>query len=66
MKGAIMEAKINDKGELIINMGKLNPHDSKSGKTVVLATTEGNKSVPLTVNGKNIVAKVGCNVYTDK
>ncbi len=61
-----MEATINKDGDLIINMGKIKEHDSKSGKTVVLATTEGNKSVPLTVNGKNIVAKIGVNVYRDK
>jgi hypothetical protein len=61
-----MNAIINKEGELVINMGKLNAHESKSGKSIVLASTEGNKSVPLTVDGKNIVAKIGVNCYTDK
>ncbi len=37
---------------------------SKSGKSIVIASTEGNIAVGELPNGK--MAKIGCNVYTSK
>lgn len=39
----------------------LNPHPSKSGKTVVVATTEGNKKTGQSIDGKEVI--LGLNAY---
>jgi len=58
-----MEAKIEN-GKLIITISLVEPHSSKSGKTLVVATSSGNKPTGALVNGKPVV--VGLNAYINK
>ena len=66
MKGYTMEleAKI-DAGCLVIRL-PMNPTPvaSMSGKTLVVASTHGNKPTSLTVNGKPVI--IGVNAYIRK
>lgn len=40
------------------------PTLSQSGKTAILATTGGNVEIPLKVDNRQIVGKVGINLFT--
>ena len=42
----------------------LNPHPSKSGKTMVVASTNGNKATEATVDGRPVI--LGLNAYITK
>ena len=55
-----MKAEIKN-GKLIITMELMNPTPSKSGKTLVIATTHGNQ--PSTCQVKGQVVKIGVNAY---
>lgn len=56
-----MNAKIEG-GQLIITIPvNANPPPSKSGKTLVVASSYGNKTTTATVNGKPVV--IGLNAY---
>ena len=55
-----MKAEIKN-GKLIITMQLMNPTPSKSGKTLVVATTHGNQ--PSTVQVKGQVVTIGVNAY---
>lgn len=41
-----------------------NPTLSQSGKTAMLASTGGNIEIPLKVDGRQIVGKIGVNLFT--
>lgn len=51
-------------GNLIIEIPLQSPRPSASGKTLVVATTGGNKATTATVDGKPVV--VGLNAYIAK
>jgi len=55
-----MEARIEN-GKLIIEIPVTDPRPSASGKTLVVATSGGNKATTAIVNGKPVV--VGLNAY---
>ena len=55
-----MKATIEN-GELVIRVPIQPPTASKSGKTLIVATSEGNKATAAQVNGKPVV--VGLNAY---
>lgn len=55
-----MKAEIKN-GKLIITMQLMDPTPSKSGKTLVIATTHGNQ--PSTVQVKGQVVTIGVNAY---
>jgi hypothetical protein len=50
-----------EKGELVIRMPMQTPTPSASGKTLVVATSSGNKVTTATVDGKPIT--IGVNAY---
>lgn len=58
-----MDAKIVDKN-LVITLPLETPHASASGKTMVVATTRGNRETNAKIEGKNIV--IGVNAYFKK
>ena len=58
-----MEVKIEN-GKLIITIDLQEPTPSASGKTLVVATTHGNKVTECVVDGKNVV--IGLNAYIKK
>jgi len=55
-----MEARIEG-GKLIVTIDLVTPRPSKSGKTIMVATSGGNKVTAAVVNGKNVT--VGLNAY---
>lgn len=58
-----MNAKIEG-NNLVITIPMQMPRPSASGKTLVVATTSGNKPTAATVNGKPVI--VGLNAYIQK
>lgn len=48
-------------GKLIITIDMMEPRPSASGKTLVVATTSGNKMTDVKVAGKNVT--IGLNAY---
>lgn len=50
--------------ELVIRIKMQKPTASKSGKTLVVATSSGNKQTDVKVNGKFVT--IGFNAYIDK
>jgi hypothetical protein len=58
-----MEVKIEN-GKLIISIELQKPTPSKSGKTLVVATTHGNVTTDCVIDGKPVV--VGLNAYIKK
>lgn len=36
---------------------------SKTGKSMILATTGGNQAIAMTIDGKSVVVKCGVNLY---
>jgi hypothetical protein len=50
-----------ERNELVIRLPLQQPAPSSSGKTLVVASTHGNKTTTATVDGKPIV--VGVNAY---
>lgn len=56
-----LKAEIKD-GNLVITIPVCNPPvPSKSGKSDIVASTNGNATTPLMVQGKNVV--IGLNAY---
>ena len=55
-----MEARIEGK-KLILTLDLLTPRPSKSGKTLVVATTNGNKATAVLIDGQPVI--VGVNAY---
>ena len=55
-----MHVKI-DNGNLVISIPLQTPTPSSSGKTLIVATSGGNKQTDAIVNGKNVT--VGVNAY---
>lgn len=58
-----MDVKIEN-GKLIISIDMQEPTPSASGKTLVVATTHGNVSTDVMIDGKNLV--IGLNAYIKK
>lgn len=58
-----MQVTIEGK-QLVIKLDLQAPHPSKSGKTLVVATTNGNVVTAATVEGKPIT--IGVNAYIHK
>lgn len=50
--------------ELVIRIPLQDPRPSSSGKTLVVASSNGNKKTDVQVNGQNVV--VGLNAYINK
>ena len=50
-----------ENNELVIRIAMQEPRPSASGKTLVVATSSGNKTTEATVNGKPIT--IGLNAY---
>lgn len=50
--------------ELVIRIPMNEPRPSASGKTLVVATTSGNKTTEATVNGKPVI--IGLNAYIQR
>ena len=59
-----MKAEINSKNELIVTIPLTDPRPSASGKTLVVATSGGNKPTAATVNGKPVI--IGLNAYIQR
>ncbi len=58
-----MKAEIKD-GNLVITMPiNPNPSPSASGKTLVVASSSGNKQTDVIVNGKNVTIGVNAYIY---
>jgi hypothetical protein len=55
-----MQVEIKDKS-IVITLPLETPHPSKTGKTLTVASTYGNKTTTATVNGKPVT--VGVNAY---
>lgn len=51
-------------GKLVIEIDMQNPHPSKSGKTLIVASTNGIQPTTAQVNGK--VVKLGLNAFIAK
>jgi len=59
---AVREVKVDEKAKTLTVVMELDaPHESKSGKTMVIASTNGNQVTDATFKGKPIV--VGVNAY---
>jgi len=58
-----MKVEIKD-GNLIIIIAMNEPRPSASGKTLVVASTNGNKPTEVLVNGKPVV--IGLNAYINR
>lgn len=56
-----MEAKIEN-GQLTVTL-PINMQPSKSGKTMLVATTHGNHATTATVDGKPVIVSVNAYVY---
>ena len=57
-----MDAKIKD-GKLVLTL-EINPTPSKSGKSIVVASTRGNVQTSVQHEGKNVT--IGVNAYVPK
>ena len=58
-----MKAEVKD-GNLVITMPiNPNPSPSASGKTLVVASSSGNKQTDVIVNGKNVTIGVNAYIY---
>lgn len=55
-----MKTEIKD-GALVITLPLQDPTPSKSGKTLVVASTQGNKTTNVTIDGKPVT--IGLNAY---
>jgi hypothetical protein len=53
-----------ENNELVIRLPMQEPRPSASGKTLVVATTSGNKTTEANVNGKPII--IGLNAYIQR
>lgn len=53
-----------EKNELVIRIPMVEPRPSASGKTLVVASSGGNKATTATVNGKPVI--IGLNAYITK
>ena len=53
-----------ENGELVIRMPLGTPQPSASGKTLVVASTRGNKTTDLKIDGKPVT--IGLNAYIPK
>ena len=53
-----------ENNELVIRVPMQEPRPSASGKTLVVATTSGNKITEATVNGKRVI--IGLNAYIQR
>lgn len=53
-----------ENNELVIRVPMQEPRPSASGKTLVVATTSGNKTTEATINGKPIT--IGLNAYIQR
>lgn len=53
-----------ENNELVIRVLMQEPRPSASGKTLVVATTSGNKTTEATVNGKPVI--IGLNAYIQR
>lgn len=53
-----------ENNELVIRMPMTEPRPSASGKTLVVATSSGNKTTEATVNGKPVI--IGLNAYIQR
>lgn len=53
-----------ENNELVIRIELMDPRPSVSGKTLVVATSGGNKATTATVNGKPII--IGLNAYIQR
>lgn len=58
-----MQARIEN-GKLIIEIPMTEPRPSASGKTLVVATSGGNKATTATVNNKPVI--IGLNAYIQR
>jgi len=59
-----MEAKLSPDGtRLILDIPVSDGLMSKSGKNMILATTNGNVERQLKVGGKDVIVKIGVNAY---
>lgn len=58
-----MQATIEN-GDLVIRIPMTEPRPSSSGKTLVVASSGGNKATTATVNGKPVI--IGLNAYIQK
>ena len=58
-----MKAEIKN-GNLVLTLPMQNPTPSASGKTLVVATTNGNKTTEVQVNNKSVI--IGVNAYIKK
>ena len=58
-----MQVKIEG-NELVIRIPMQEPRPSSSGKTLVVASTNGNKTTDVKVQGQNVV--IGLNAYIKK
>lgn len=58
-----MQVKIEG-NELVIRIPMQEPRPSSSGKTLVVASTNGNKKTDVQVQGQNVV--IGLNAYIKK
>lgn len=53
-----------EKNELVIRIPMQEPRPSSSGKTLVVASTNGNKTTEVTVQGQPVI--IGLNAYIKK
>jgi hypothetical protein len=53
-----------ENNELVIRIPMTDPRPSASGKTLVVASSGGNKATTATVNGKPVI--IGLNAYITK
>ena len=63
-----MKVTIETKGktqELVIRIPMQKPAPSASGKTLVVASTRGNKETEVQVNGKNVIVGLNAYIYAD-
>ena len=58
-----MKVTIENK-ELVIRIPMQEPRPSSSGKTLVVASTNGNKTTDVQVQGQNVI--IGLNAYIKK
>lgn len=61
--GTTLEVKIENK-ELVIRIALEKPHASSSGKTLIVASTNGNMLTDIEVDGKPVY--IGLNAYIKK
>lgn len=62
MASGVVSAKIEGK-ELVIRVPLQEPTRSTSGKTLVVASSRGNKETDAVIGGKNVVVGVNAYIY---